>query len=134
SAVSNRLIYLHMDSGREKDSPFVTTADGKPMDANPLRDPRVRRAISKMIDREAIASRIMEDQAVPAGQLLANQFFGTSDKLVPDRYDPDAAKKLLAEAGYPDGFGLTLHSPNNRYINDAAVAQAVAQFLSRNGI
>lgn len=134
SAVSNRLIYLHMDSGREKGSPFVTTAGGKPMEANPLRDPRVRRAISQMIDREAIASRIMEDQAVPAGQLLANQFFGTSEKLVPDRYDPDAAKKLLAEAGYPDGFGMTLHAPNNRYINDAAVAQAVAQFLSRNGI
>jgi len=134
SAVSNRLIYLHMDSGREKDSPFVTTADGKPMEANPLRDPRVRRAISKMIDREAIESRIMEGQAVPAGQLLAEQFFGTSRKLKVEKYDPAGAKKLLAEAGYPNGFGLTLHAPNNRYINDAAIAQAVAQFLSRNGI
>jgi peptide/nickel transport system substrate-binding protein len=134
SAVSNRLIYLHMDTGREKNSPFVTTTDGKPLEANPLRDPRVRRAMSKMIDRDAIASRIMEGQAVPAGQLLPDQFFGTSKKLKPDAYDPEGAKKLLAEAGYPNGFGLTLHAPNNRYINDAAVAQAVAQFLSRNGI
>ncbi len=134
SAVSNRLIYLHLDSGREKNSPFVTTADGKPMEANPLRDARVRRAISKMIDRDAIVSRIMEGQAVPAGQLLPEQFFGTSKKLKPEKYDPEGAKKLLAEAGYPNGFGLTLHAPNNRYINDAAVAQAVAQFLSRNGI
>ncbi len=134
SAVSNRLIYLHMDSGREKNSPFVTTTDGKPMEANPFRDPRVRRAISKMIDRDAIVSRIMEGQAVPAGQLLPEQFFGTSKKLKPEKYDPEGAKKLLAEAGYPNGFGLTLHAPNNRYINDAAVAQAVAQFLSRNGI
>lgn len=134
SAVSNRIIYLHIDSNREKNSPFVTTIDGKPMEANPLRDPRVRHAISKMIDRDAIVSRIMEGQAVPAGQLLPEQFFGTSKNLKPDKYDPAGAKKLLAEAGYPNGFGLTLHAPNNRYINDAAIAQAVAQFLSRNGI
>ena len=134
SAVSNRIIYLHMDSDRAKNSPFVTTADGKPLEANPMRDPRVRQAISKMIDRDAIVSRIMETQAVPAGQLLPEQFFGTSKTLKPDKYDPAAAKKLLAEAGYPNGFGLTLHAPNNRYINDAAVAQAVAQFLSRGGI
>ena len=134
SAVSNRLIYLHMDSGREKNSPFTTTADGKPLEANPLRDARVRRAISKMIDRDAIVSRIMEGQAVAAGQLLPEQFFGTSRKLKVEKYDPEGAKKLLADAGYPNGFGLTLHAPNNRYINDAAVAQAVAQFLSRNGI
>jgi peptide/nickel transport system substrate-binding protein len=134
SAVSNRIIYLHLDSGRDKNSPFVTTTDGKPMDANPLRDARVRRAISKMIDRDAIVSRIMEGQAVAAGQLLPEQFFGTSKTLKPEKYDPEGAKKLLAEAGYPNGFGLTLHAPNNRYINDAAVAQAVAQFLSRNGI
>ncbi len=134
SAVSNRIIYLHLDSNRDKNSPFVTTVDGKPLEANPLRDPRVRQAISKMIDRDAIVSRIMETQAVPAGQLLPEQFFGTSKTLKPDKYDPAAAKKLLAEAGYPNGFGLTLHAPNNRYINDAAVAQAVAQFLSRGGI
>ena len=76
----------------------------------------------------------MEGQGVAAGQLLPEQFFGTSKTLKPDKYDPAAAKKLLAEAGYPNGFGLTLHAPNNRYINDAAVAQAVAQFLSRGGI
>jgi peptide/nickel transport system substrate-binding protein len=134
NAVSNRIIYLHLDSGREKNSPFVTSADGKPMEANPLRDARVRRAISKMIDRDAIVSRIMEGQAVAAGQLLPEQFFGTSKVLKPEKYDPEGAKKLLAEAGYANGFGLTLHAPNNRYINDAAVAQAVAQFLSRNGI
>ena len=134
SAVSNRLIYLHMDSGREKNSPFITTADGKPLEANPLRDPKVRQAISKMIDRKAIVSRIMEGQGVPAGQLLDETFFGTSKKLKPDAYDPAGAKKLLAEAGYPNGFGVTLHSPNNRYINDASVAQAVAQYLSRNSI
>jgi peptide/nickel transport system substrate-binding protein len=134
NAVSNRMIYLHLDSNREKNSPFVTMADGKPLEANPLRDARVRRAISKMIDRNAIVSRVMEGQAIAAGQLLDESFFGTSKKLKPDAYDPAGAKKLMAEAGFPNGFGITLHSPNNRYINDGATAQAVAQFLSRNGI
>ncbi len=134
NAVSNRMIYLHLDSNREKNSPFVTMADGKPLEANPLRDARVRRAISKMIDRNAIVSRVMEGQAIAAGQLLDESFFGTSKKLKPDAYDPAGAKKLMAEAGYPNGFGVTLHSPNNRYINDGATAQAVAQFLSRNGV
>ena len=134
SRVSSRVIYLHMDSGREKNSPFVTDTAGHPMEANPLRDARVRKAISKMIDREAIVSRIMEGQAQPAGQLLPEGYFGTSKKLKPDKYDPEGAKKLLAEAGYPNGFGLTLHTPNNRYINDEKIAQAVAQFLTRGGI
>ncbi len=134
NAVSNRMIYLHMDSNRKTNSPFITAADGQPMEANPLTDARVRRALSKMIDRNAIVSRVMEGQAIPAGQLLDEAFFGTSKKLKPDAYDPAGAKKLLAEAGYPNGFGVTLHSPNNRYINDGATAQAVAQYLSRNGI
>ena len=134
SRVSNRIIYLHMDSGREKNSPFVTDTSGKPMEANPLRDPRVRHALSKLIDRDAIVSRIMEGQAQPAGQLLPDTFFGTSKKLKPEKYDPEGAKKLLAEAGYPNGFGLTLHTPNNRYINDEKVAQAIAQLLTRGGI
>jgi len=134
SAVSNRIIYLHMDQMREKNSPFVTDTAGKPMEANPLRDVRVRKAISKMIDRDAIVSRIMEGQGQPAGQLLPDFFYGTSKRLKPDKYDPEGARRLLAEAGYPNGFGLTLHTPNNRYINDEKVAQAVAQFLTRGGI
>lgn len=134
NAVSNRMIYLHMDSDRKTNSPFITAADGKPMEANPLVDARVRRALSKMIDRNVIVSRVMEGQAIPAGQLLDEAFFGTSKKLKPDAYDPAGAKKLMAEAGYPNGFGVTLHSPNNRYINDGSTAQAVAQYLSRNGI
>ena len=134
-AVSNRIIYLHMDSNRTKSSPFVRTADGKPMEeANPLTDLRVRRAISKAMNRDVIVERIMETVAVPAGQLMAEQFFGTSKNLPVEKYDPEGAKKLLAEAGYPNGFQLTLHSPNNRYINDEKIAQAVVQFLTRVGI
>lgn len=133
-AVSTRLIYLHMDTGRERNSPFIRTRDGKPMEANPLRDVRVRRAISMAINREAIVDRVMEKQAVPAGQLLAEQFFGTSKNLPVQKFDPEGARRLLAEAGYPNGFQITLHGPNNRYVNDEKIVQAIAQFLTRVGI
>ena len=126
--VSNRVIYLHMDQFRE-DSPFITGVD-----KNPLMDVRVRKAISKSINRAAVVERVMEGVAIPAGQLLPEGFFGRSESLEPEEYDPEGAKKLLEEAGYGDGFGMTLHTPNDRYINDAKIAQAVGQMLTRIGI
>ena len=134
SKVSNRVIYLHLDSGRDKNSPTVTDKAGKPMEVNPLRDVRVRKAISKAINRDAIVARVMENKALPASQLLPDGFFGTSNKLKPEKFDAEGAKKLLAEAGYPEGFGLTIHGPNNRYINDDKIAQAISQMLNRVGI
>jgi len=133
SAVSNRLIYLHMDSDRAV-TPFVAGKDGKPLDRNPFKDVRVRKAVSLALDRNAIVSRIMENQAQPAGQLLPDFFPGTSKKLAPPKQDLEAARRLLAEAGYPNGFAVTLHSPNNRYINDEKAAQAIAGMLTRAGI
>ena len=131
--VSNRIIYLHLDQWRDQ-SPFVTDKDGNPMDKNPLKDARVRKAISMMINRPAIVERVMEGVALPAGQLLPEGFFGRSPNLKPEKYDVAAAKKLLAEAGYPDGFGLTIHGPNDRYINDAKICEAIGQLLSAAGI
>jgi peptide/nickel transport system substrate-binding protein len=128
------VIYVHLNQSTEKAPPFVTARDGKPLDKNPFRDARVRKALSIAINRDAIADRIMEKKAVPAAQLLPDFFYGTSKKLKPAKYDPEGAKKLLAEAGYPNGFALTIHGPNNRYINDDKVAQAIAQFYSRIGI
>jgi len=131
--VADRLIYLHMDSDRDA-SPFVTDRSGKPLAKNPLKDPRVRNAISKAINRQAIVDKVMEGEAIPAGQLVADFLFGATKTLKVEPYDPEGARKLLAEAGYPDGFGLTIHAPNNRYVNDAKIAQTVAQMLSRVGI
>ncbi len=127
--VSNRVIYLHLDHDRDN-SPFVTGTGGK----NPLKDVRVRKAISKSINRPAIVEKVMEGIAIPAGQLLPEGFFGVSPNLKAEAYDPEGAKKLLAEAGWKDGFGLTIHGPNNRYINDAKIAQAIGQMLTRIGI
>src|SRR3546814_544830 len=76
----------------------------------------------------------MSGVAVPAGELLPQGFFGTTPGAEAEKYDPEGAKKLLAEAGYPDGFGLTIHGPNDRYINDAKIAEAIAQMLTRVGI
>jgi len=132
--VSNRVIYVHLNQSTEKSPPFVTGKDGKPLDKNPFRDVRVRRALSMAVNRDAIVDRVMEKKAVAAAQLLPDFFYGTSKKLKPAKFDPEGAKKLLAEAGYPNGFAMTLHGPNNRYINDANVVQALAQFYSRIGI
>jgi len=132
--VSNRVIYVHLNQWSDKSAPFVTGKDGKPLDKNPFRDARVRKALSIAINRDAIAERIMEKRAIPASQLLDYSFFGTSRKLKAPKYDPEGAKKLLAEAGYPNGFSLTIHGPNNRYINDDKIAQAIAQFYARIGV
>ena len=131
--VSHRVMYLHLDSSRDK-SPFVTDKAGRPLDRNPLKDVRVRRAMSKAINRTALVERVMEGAAVATGQLMPEGMFGYVPQLKPEPFDPEGARKLLAEAGYPDGFGLTLHAPNNRYVNDEQVAQAIAQMLSRVGI
>ncbi len=133
TTVSNRMIHLHLDSNRDK-SPFITDKAGKPLDKNPLKDARVRKAFSKAINRNAIVERVMEGLAIPAGQLMPEGFFGVSPNLKAEVFDPEGAKKLLTEAGYPDGFGITLHGPNNRYVNDEQIVQAVAQMLTRVGI
>jgi peptide/nickel transport system substrate-binding protein len=105
-----------------------------PNGKNPLQDLRVRQAISMAIDRKAITQRIMDGAATPAYQFLPDGMFGALPHAPELKYDPAAAKQLLAQAGYPDGFSMTLAATNDRYINDAAVAQAVAQYLSRVGI
>lgn len=132
STVSNRVIYFHMDHFREN-SPFITAKDGSPI-KNPLRDLRVRQALSMAINRPGIVDRIMEKEAIPANQLLPDQFFGTSKKLKPIAFDLNGAKKLLTEAGYPNGFKMKLHGPNGRYLNDTKIIEAVAQMFSRLGI
>jgi peptide/nickel transport system substrate-binding protein len=133
SGVSTRLIYLQPDTARDA-SPQVSGPNGEALDRNPMRDARVRRAISLAIDRRALSERVMEGEAVPAGQFLPDGFFGTSPTLRPEAPDPAAARRLLAEAGWPQGFRVVLAGPNNRYVNDRNVLQAVAGMLTRVGV
>lgn len=131
--VGNRVIYLHVDSFRDQ-SPFATDKGGAVLPNNPLKDVRVRKALSKAINRNGITERIMEGLAIPAGGVLAEGFFGSSPKLKPEGYDPEGARKLLTEAGYPNGFGLTIHGPNDRYPNDEKVLQAIGPMFNRVGV
>jgi peptide/nickel transport system substrate-binding protein len=130
---SNRCFFWSVDVDRDV-SPLVTDLDGKPMTRNPLKDMRVRRAMSKALDRSALVSRVMQGQGVAASQFMPQGVPGISAALKPEAYDLEGAKRLLAEAGYPSGFGLTIASTNDRYINDAALAQATAQMWSRLGL
>jgi peptide/nickel transport system substrate-binding protein len=129
--LSNRIIYIHLDQFQD---PNWKTPGVKGTDKNPFLDKRVREAVSKAINRQAIVDRIMGGHAKAAGELLPYPLFGATKDFPIEKYDPEAAKKLLAEAGYPNGFEVTLGSPNDRYINDEKIAQAVAQMLTRVGI
>ena len=133
STPSGRVIYLGL-SMREDTAPGVTDASGQPLDANPFKDPRVRRAISLMIDRQLIVDRILGGSGIPAGQIAAPGLQGYTEDVTPDAPDPDRAKELLTEAGYPDGFGITISSSNDRFPGDADLAQALGQMLARGGL
>ncbi|HKA45454.1 MAG TPA: ABC transporter substrate-binding protein [Burkholderiales bacterium] len=131
--ISWRTIFLHLDQYRSQ-PPSLKTKSGTALARNPFMDVRVRRAISKAINRPAIVERVMEKLAVPAANVVSPGVFGHNPELKAEPFDPEGAKRLLAEAGYPDGFSVTLGAPNDRYINDEQVAQAVAQMLTRIGI
>jgi peptide/nickel transport system substrate-binding protein len=102
---------------------------------NPFADKRVRQAMSMAIDRAAIQRNLMRGLSIPAGILVAPGVNGnTPDIDVPTKVDSDGAKKLLAEAGYPDGFEFRMNCPNNRYVNDEEICQAVVAMWARIGI
>jgi peptide/nickel transport system substrate-binding protein len=102
---------------------------------NPFADKRVRQAMSMTIDREAIKRNLMRGLSIPAGIIVAPGVNGNSPDIdVPTKLDVDGAKKLLAEAGYPDGFEFRMNCPNNRYVNDEEICQAVVSMWAKIGI
>jgi peptide/nickel transport system substrate-binding protein len=129
----NRTMFLVPDTARET-TPFAFDREGRPLDRNPLRDLRVRQAISLSINRAALTERAMDGLATPANQAAPEGMFGYAGRIPPAAFDPAAARRLLAEAGYPNGFRLTLHCSNGRYVNDRQTCLQAAQMLSRIGI
>jgi peptide/nickel transport system substrate-binding protein len=125
----DRTIFLGMNQAREE----LLTSDVK--GANPLSDRRVRLAFYQAIDIDAIREKVMRGYSEPAGMITAPSVHGHTESLDKRHpYDLAVARKLLAEAGYPDGFSIRLDCPNNRYINDESICQAVAGMLGKIGV
>jgi peptide/nickel transport system substrate-binding protein len=124
-----RIIFLGMD--QKRDELLFSNVKGK----NPFKDKRVRQAFYQAIDIEGIKRSVMRGASNPIAEMWPEQVNGFApdlNKRLP--YDPEAAKKLLAEAGYPQGFEVTMNCPNDRYVNDAAICQAVSANLARVGV
>jgi peptide/nickel transport system substrate-binding protein len=123
-----RTIFLGMDQIR--DELLYSNVKGK----NPFKDVRVREAFYRAIDVELIKTRVMRGLSTPSALMIAPQLYKLHADFKRPKFDPDAAKKLLTEAGYPDGFEVTMDCPNDRYVNDAAICQAVVGMLARIGV
>ncbi|MBI3148507.1 MAG: ABC transporter substrate-binding protein [Betaproteobacteria bacterium] len=124
-----RTIFLGMD--QKRDELQFSNVKGK----NPFKDVRVRRAFYQAIDIETIKSRVMRGASAPTALMIApgiRGFLPEMNKRLP--FDQAAAKKLLAEAGYPEGFEVAMNCPNDRYVNDGEICQAVAANLARIGV
>ena len=125
-----RVITIAMDQAR--DEPLFTDVKGK----NPFKDKRVRQAMYQAIDIEAIKTQVMRGLATPTAIPLPNPkgegIPASFEKRLP--YDVAASVKLLTEAGYPKGFGFTLHCPNDRYVNDEKICVALAGMWARIGL
>lgn len=128
-----RNIYLFLDHQRD-DTPDVTGPNGERLERSPLMDVRVRRALSVAINRAGIVQQIMSGFAAPSGQFLSRGVFGHDPSIEADAFDPEMARRLLAEAGYPNGFRIRLSGPNDRYVNDDRIVQAIAQMWTRIGV
>ncbi|WP_293434963.1 ABC transporter substrate-binding protein [Piscinibacter sp.] len=119
----NRIVFIGMDQFRDK-----LLYGSVPGDRNPFKDQRVRRAMYQAIDIETMKTKLMNGLAVPTGGLTPSPLGSYNDPEIEGRlpYDLAAARKLMAEAGFADGFEVTLDCPNNRYINDEEICIALA--------
>ena len=133
STTSYMLNYLMLDRLRQ-DSPYIKSIDGKPLPKNPFNDLKVRQALMIAVNRDDIVKHVMKGDGEAAGQLVPPAFFGYNPALKVPANDLEKAKALLAEAGYPNGFSLTLHCPQGHYVNDSKVCEALTQSFTQIGV
>ncbi len=124
----NRIVFIGMDQAR--DELLYSNVKGR----NPFKDKRVRQALYHAIDIEAIHKNTMRGLSQPSGAMLPSPLQTTPELEQRLPYDKERAKKLLAEAGYPNGFEVTLDCPNNRYVNDEKICQALAAMWAQIGL
>ena len=129
---SDRIMYLALN-GLPDRMPWFTDRGGRELEGNPFRDARVRLAVSKAVDRRALVARGLDGMGVPAMQMVPSGFGGHDPSVPIEPADPAGARTLLREAGYPEGFGITVHCSNGRYVNDSGVCQVLGAMLSRAG-
>ncbi len=127
-------VLLLQPSFKAGSNEFIADNAGKPLAENPLRDLRVRQALSLAINRKAIAERVLQGTVTEANQWMPRNTFGYNPDVKDIAFSPEQAKKLLAEAGFPQGFQITIHVPGDRYPQAPETVQAVAQFWSRVGV
>ncbi len=113
---------------------FITDNAGKPLEKNPLQDVKVRQALSIAINRKAIVDRVLQGTVTEANQWMPKGSIGYNPDVKDIPYNVEQAKKLLAEAGYPQGFQISIHVPGDRYPQAPETVQAVAQFWTRIGV
>lgn len=134
SGTEDRVMMIALDTHRDV-SPYVTDKTGKPLAANPLRDPRVREALSLAINRTGLVRGVMRGHGTATGTVVSHAVDGWNEeaaRVLPA--DPEKAKALLAQAGYSSGFRITIDTPNNRWVNDEAMVKAVASMWGRIGV
>ena len=123
-----RTIFIGLDQGSDQ-------LKGSNVKGNPFKDKRVREALSLAIDRFGLQRAIMRGLSLPAATMVAPGVNGHNPQLdIAPKADPERAKKLLAEAGYPTGFEVPFNCPNNRYVNDEEICQAIVSMWARVGV
>lgn len=132
--IGDSVYVMNLQLDQREDTPKVRAKDGSKLAENPLRDARVREAIDLAIDRETMVEIVLEGLGTPANQMMPEGFFGSSEDIPAPVYDPEKAKALLAEAGYPDGFEIDLYCTNDRLPGDGAICEALGQMFSQVGI
>ncbi len=125
---------MNLQLDQRDETPKVYDNNGSPLAENPFQDPKVREAIDLAIDRETMVEVVLEGLGRPARQVMPEGFFGSSENVIDRPWDPDRAKELLAEAGYPDGFQIDLYCTSDRLPGDGAICQGLGQMFSQVGI
>jgi len=132
--IGDSVYVMNLQLDQRDETPKVRAKGGGKLDKNPFQDPKVREAIDLAIDRDTMVEIVLEGLGTPANQMMPDGFFGSSKKIPAPEYDPEKAKQLLADAGYPDGFEMDLYCTSDRLPGDGAICEGLGQMFSQVGI
>ena len=132
--IGDSVYVMNLQLDQRDKTPKVRAKGGGELASNPLKDARVREAIDLAIDRETMVEIVLEGLGNPANQMMPKGFFGSSDKIPMPEYNPEKAKALLADAGFPDGFEIDLYCTSDRLPGDGAICEGLGQMFSQVGI